>query len=508
MNNLTTLVKAAFLILLISTILVFDVSAVEQEMEAHSEASAADRLLSAEEIAGDVAIAREVYQRIHPGYERYTDPRVINAAWDRVVSDAAESGMTLGDFYLRVSEVLALVRCDHTKAELPKPLADARKVQPLYLPFSWELVEGRALVTKDYRSADGSVSLERGVEIVSIDGRTIDDMVQELDTYIPVDGFTDQVKPIYMAASAEHMGGAVDHFGALLWDPSPVARLQVLRLNGVTEDLEVARINFTQWEQLAEKDTPRDFKNAVYFERIGDSAAYLRVDTFVNYRDPVDPDEIYKPIFKALSEEGRTELILDLRNNGGGSHDAQSTLMAYLIKEKTRIVKDTRAKTLDLDGIRQYLWTWDKDALDPNWLAFRKNNDGSYSLRDWVNDDTDIIKPKRDAFKGKLVALTSLSNSSGSTIFLAKLKGLGRATLVGEETGGSAEGPTAGILFYLTLPSSGIRTRVPALRSYVDIDEFEFGKGVTPDLYAPMTAAALIAGRDPALERAKIILSE
>ena len=49
-------------------------------------------------------------------------------------------------------------------------------------------------------------------------------------------------------------------------------------------------------------------------------------------------------------------------------------------------------------------------------------------------------------------------------MLLARLKASERVTLVGEPTGGSAAGPTAGILFFLTLPNSGLTVNVPALR--------------------------------------------
>ena len=69
-------------------------------------------------------------------------------------------------------------------------------------------------------------------------------------------------------------------------------------------------------------------------------------------------------------------------------------------------------------------------------------------------------------------------------------------------TGGSAEGTTAGILFTLNLPESGIRTRLPLIRDYNNVPEFEPGMGVNPDIPVAMTVDAWRAGSDPALETA------
>jgi C-terminal processing protease CtpA/Prc len=82
------------------------------------------------------------------------------------------------------------------------------------------------------------------------------------------------------------------------------------------------------------------------------------------------------------------------------------------------------------------------------------------------------------------------------------------AILIGEQTGGSAEGATAGILFTLTLPESGIKMRVPAMRSFVNNDEFEPGLGMSPDIKAPMTVAAFLNGEDPALDAARALIKD
>lgn len=49
-------------------------------------------------------------------------------------------------------------------------------------------------------------------------------------------------------------------------------------------------------------------------------------------------------------------------------------------------------------------------------------------------------------------------------------------------SGGSAEGPTAGILFLSTLPESKIRTRLPAFIQYNNVTSFEKGMGISRDI--------------------------
>lgn len=458
----------------------------------------AGAVLTPAQVKSDLALAEEAFERVHPGYTRYASQDEMQSAWASIVSKAeADGGMPLGDFYLEVNQALTTIRCDHTKAELPRSMRNARKGQPLYLPLRWEWIEGRGLI----ESAMSGVDVSYGEEILSIDGRPLAEAVKAVSRYIPVDGYTEWSRRSGISQSLEFMGGGVDHFGAILWDVPETATLTVRGSSGETREVTMPRISFKDWTDLGAK-SEANFKDAVTYKRLADGVGYLSVDTFVNYRDPVKPKTIYRPIFKAMRDEGVKTLILDLRRNGGGSSDAQYGLLANLIDAPYQPIKEMRAKTLDLDGIRPYLWTWDSRALDPNPLGFSKNDDGTYALRSFVSDDLKKVRPARYAFEGKLIVLTSDTNSSGSTNMSAWLKELDRAVFVGEKTGGSAEGVTAGLQFTLTLPTSGVRMRLPFFHLFNNVSEFEEGLGISPDIAAPMTVEAFRAKRDPALEMA------
>ncbi|MEM9385132.1 MAG: S41 family peptidase [Pseudomonadota bacterium] len=459
-----------------------------------------DRQLSADQVVADVALAERAYARVHPGYTRYADEDTLADAWEALrVHAQKEGGMRTSALYLAISRILPLIRCDHTKAELPVALREGRSAAPLYLPLRWQWVDERALV----RYAPPTLGIDAGDELLAIDGVPIIQRVAEVAALVPVDGYTDHARAGEMGASLEFMGGAVEHFGALLRPPQVTARLTVQGPEGVERTVDVARVDHSAWTAIGTaQGRARNFKDAVTFERIGDTAAYLRVDTFVNYRDPVDPHSLYAPIFRSLVDEARETLILDLRRNGGGSNDAAQGLLAYLIESPMRMHTDMRVATLDLDDLRDHLSTWDKRALKPNRLGFRKREDGTYSLRTFVSDDLKRIKPRRPSFRGRLLVLIGADNSSGSTNLSAILAEQDRTTLIGEATGGSAEGPTAGLLFTLTLPNSGIRTRLPFFRYRNNVSSFEPGMGLAPDIAAPQTFAIARAGGDPAMEAA------
>jgi C-terminal processing protease CtpA/Prc len=101
-----------------------------------------------------------------------------------------------------------------------------------------------------------------------------------------------------------------------------------------------------------------------------------------------------------------------------------------------------------------------------------------------------------------LTVLIGPHNESGATMLLAELRDEREVTFIGRPTGGSAEGPTAGVIAFLELPASKITVRVPLIWNTTSYEDFESGRGIEPDILVPLTVEDLRAGRDAALVRA------
>lgn len=356
-------------------------------------------------------------------------------------------------------------------------------------------------------NAAAGVDLARGNEVLAVDGEPVGDILADLYPLFPVDGDTDFVKEPSVSNFGEFVGPAFEHFYPFLREVTDEVVLTVRKGKRGRRTVTANRLTFTEYSALTgEGRFSSNFADAVRFEPLGDDAAYLAVDTFINYRQPVDPDTIYAPNFERMKNQGRSRLIVDLRQNGGGSSDAAWGLVRWIAGKPVKgpVAVWTRMNGID-DALKPYLETWDPAVLEPAPAWFTPLDNGYFELAPVVSGVSDgPLQPKEGGFDGELVVLTGTNTASSVTHLLATLKGEDRGTYIGEPTGGAPTGATAGVILFLDLPESGIRVRVPLFRTVIPYPEkFNSRLGILPDIHVPQSRKSFFAGTDPALDAAK-----
>jgi hypothetical protein len=464
--------------------------------------------LTAAQAKADIALARSALEAIHPGYDRYTPRAELDAAWDALIAELDYPAQTSsGRLYRRLSSVLALIRCGHTLAELPPLLHQQRRSDATFFPFRLRLFDGRAYV---FDWAGDGAQVSDGIELLAIDGRPIGDILADILPLMPLDGFTEHTRARTFEASAELMGSGFEQFYPLFYGSWWTRGSAALTLRAAGEEQEVrvveaAPITFPRWSALDAdgRGDAVEFHDGVHFELLDGNIGLLQIDSFVNYRQPVDPDEVFAPIFAALAEAQVDTLILDTRANGGGSDEPMLALLSWLQPEPFTLLDSKRVMTIDLSPWAAHLDTWDPAALVPDPARFEPRPDGMLAFVEDESTPLLVEHPGKDAaaFDGRLVILTSERNSSGVTMLLTALRQRPQTAMVGEPTGGSSTGPTAGVIYFLRLPSSGIRVRIPWIRQTLTAPGTE-GFGITPDVRVERSLADTLAGRDPARETA------
>lgn len=182
----------------------------------------------------------------HPGLYRYTSEEAITLAFEALERDATK-GIPVERLYVRISARLALIRCDHTKAEVPEAIESMRTTRPGYLPFGFRLIAGRMYVD----CPSEGIPIGRGDEVLSIDGRPIADLVEAVLPLLSVDGFTDPTKRVEIESSTELMGGAIDHFWPLLYGWPESYEIEVGdAADGTIRTERVDPVDYLRWQEI------------------------------------------------------------------------------------------------------------------------------------------------------------------------------------------------------------------------------------------------------------------
>jgi len=465
------------------------------------------RLLSVEEARRDVALLRRALETVHPGLYRYTTKAGIDAAFARLES-AASVPITDLALHGEVARMLATIHCDHTKAEMSDAITAFRTANPTHLPLRFQLIEGRMIVVSTDAQA-GAPPV--GSEILSINGMAVPRLLLQLAPLTSYDGTTDQAIAAKLADDSDLMGDDFNENYPALFGFPDAWRIEWKPVGGTASTTADLRpIRFAQWTSLAGPGARYrgDFYNSVSW-RLNGKTARLGIDTFVNYRSPVQATAFLNGFFAAMAEAGTDHLILDLRRNGGGSDEVPVALGRYLIDKPFLWAKPQRLKAVRYGDLPNHISAWgDRDALfNPPLDTFTRTADGWYErtpvLRGAAVTDQDTRFEQQpvsqNRFTGRLTILSGPRAGSATTMAIAQFKEKAGATIIGEDSGGSAEGPTAGRIFLLNLPASGIKVRVPEAWNRTAITRFTPGKGVGADQLVVPTLADFQAGRDRAI---------
>ena len=453
------------------------------------------RPISGESARADLDLIQRVLQVVHPGYERFAPAAEIDGAFDDLRA-ASQGGTTDAAMYLGLSRVLEMIRCDHTKAEYPQALREWREQNASFIPVRLHIFGDRL-----FAGTNRVEGMEPGDQIVSINSIRSIQLIREAEALVSIDGYTDHARAAEAELSNEYMGSGIDTFMPLIHGWSDAFTFEVASDAGV-RTLAADALTLGEFEAMvvSGESYPQDFVDAVSVDRLDDNTALMRVDTFVNYRRPVDPDEVYGKIMRQLNADGVEHLVVDLRSNGGGSDDAAISLFRHLITQPVGAYSGGEVKTVPLpEDVKEAVTTWDRSVLEITQEVVSQTPTGMWMLND---SGEVVIEPAADHFQGRVTALSSRANASGSTLLLSAMQKLAGVRIVGEPTGGSVEGPTAGTILFCTLPASGITVRVPAYRSVTNILPDQPGMGVEPDLLVVPTAQGFFAGVDEVLAAA------
>lgn len=212
--------------------------------------------------------------------------------------------------------------------------------------------------------------------------------------------------------------------------------------------------------------------------------------------------KVVDSMFSVIKKNKTKNLIIDIRNNSGGSEGAEDYLFSHLAKreyQKYKYVEINAFHLSFLDGTnynsKEDRKEFEKMLNDEHYLA----SDGRILRKPTV---LPTAKPKDSIFNGNLYILTSGRTFSGGSEFASIAKDQSDAKFIGQETGGGFYGQTSGSYVHQFLPNTDIHIRIPLLKFVTTFtsDDIPLGRGVIPDYKVEQTFEKYNSGIDTQLE--------
>lgn len=455
-----------------------------------------ERKLSAFEVREDLELAISAVEAALPDIYFHQSRR----DWNRAKRDARERASTVTDseaLWRILRPLLARIGEGHLSLQRSDAMNAAWSATPRF-PLDLLWTEEGAFVLSGYGDA---ADVPAGARLVSVDGVDEPTLVREIVSVTPHDGV------IQTGAMRDVSGRGFTSALYRLRGPQSVFRVEYEDAAGRhTRDLPAVAAS------VRPQPTPEGSPLPT-LEWLDDHTAYLVVPTFSNRRinetGTTFPDAIHAA-FQTLEQRGARDLILDLRENGGGSEPNEAILFSYLVEQPLHRYARVEARGQHISVRSLSGRTFETDVFDAEDLPgqrrlwndrlTRRNAPPLGLMSHWT--------PSSPVFKGRLVVLAGGNTFSGGAELASMLYHVQRGVFVGEEVGGTHEGNTSGYSWDLELPNSHMNLRIPLLLFRMNWPGLPRDRGVQPDCPAPPLALEQGQPRDRAWRLARDLLTE
>lgn len=470
-------------------------------------------MISPEKLREDVDFAYHKLQEMHPKLNWYISNQELKYKFDSLKT-TINKPLTPVQFYFKLQPVIAEIREGHLSLRIPSKRYSKKEIKALenkkglFGRFEYYL-EGNHLYFIENR--DSIENIKPGTELLSINDVPVSDYLKKYRELISSDGYNTTFQPYYLkdfffnffVAEKGIMDSA--KIETLYTDERRTFTLK--RESKSKKEIEEDKADKKRTQEKKLNDyvaSTNSYNRSFKFLDKDSTVAYMKIKSFSR----IFSDKFYKESFAKIKNAESSYLIIDIRNNYGGSLYEINNLYSYLAPEPFVLIKPSQLTSRTSPLKTNYFRKSNpfnyavKSIMYPGYFftqAFSsyKGKDGIVYYRMKENKPT---KPKKDAFKGKVYVLINGGSFSASSIISSKLKYDRRVTLVGEETGGANDGTVAGFYSYQKLPNSKIDFPIGLLLVQPNIDFAETKKGVVPDVEIEESLQDIIDKKDVQLD--------
>ena len=447
-----------------------------------------DNVFSRKELNEDLFLLKKVLIDAHPGIYWYNNPSSIESIFNEVQRSLAKEETEI-EFYRKTLALISRINCGHTWINASNPLSDSLWNNIDDFPVEVKIIDQRLF----YTGADVPNSISRGDEIHAINGRKSSEVLKLMLNYTVGDGFIQTGRN----RMVERRFG---FYYALLY--------------GFERDYKISYSTNEENGLIANFPSKGAAMNEVLSDPIQFSfrkehrAGILKIASFPNER--IDQNGAFQSrlqdIFTSLNHSETEHLVIDLRDNRGGSDEMGLLLLSHLMTDSVTEFNKMYMRTIDSELLKKYS-DLSPDIYEQLPQVTRQENDTTFVLTDEAAIQP--FAPSAFVFEGTIYVLINGNTFSTAADVCSILYSNGRATFIGEETGGGYYGNTSGLVTRVTLPNTGFQLQLPLVRYETNVkDTLPEGSGVKPDFRFSVSQKGFLSNEDLMLEYALNLIND
>lgn len=466
-----------------------------------------------DEIKSDIDFASKKLQQLHPNLYWYISKKDLDFKFDSLKS-TIDKPLTPIQFYFKLQPVISQIKEGHLTLRIPdkkynkKYLDKMKDTKGLFTRLDYYIENNRMFVEKN---KDSLQSIKPGTEILSINDVPVDEDIIKYNQLISSDGYNTTFKPYFLKDvffnfyTVEH--GLLDSVQLKTKYKDEVKIVNLRRENKTGKDLTKDRLakKRTSNKKINDYVFSSDSYNRNFKYLDQDSTiAYIKISSFSSTYSK----QFYKESFKKIRNSKSEYLVIDIRNNYGGSLAEIHNLYTYIAAEPFTLIKPAKITSSTSPLKTNYFRKSSSIAYMLKTISYPgfffahlfssyRGKDGNYYYKIKASKPS---SPRSNSYKDNIFVLINGGSFSASSIIASKLKYDKRATLVGEETGGANDGTVAGFYSYQVLPHSKIDLPIGLVLVQPDIHFTNTLKGVIPDIEIKENLQDRIQKKDKVLD--------
>lgn len=450
-----------------------------------------------QQLQHDFTVLRNILETKHPSLYWYTGKDSMDMYFDRYYGAIADS-MTEQQFGWRIIAPLTdKIHCGHTSFGMSKAYNRwTGNKRFASFPLLMKVWNDTMVVTVNLNRKDSV--LKKGVFITSVNGLRNKELIQTMFGFMTEDGNANNVNYLRLSGNFPYyhrnIFGLSKQYAVKYLDSAGAERTIMLPLFEFPKDSS-KKITPVKPEAKRKKETREQRLQSIRSLAIGTAAntAIITLNTFSSG----GLRKFYRQTFRYIKDAGITNVVLDLRSNGGGKINLSTLLTRYVTRSHFKVADTAFAVAKTLRPYSRYIKSGFINNLGLLFLT-KKRADGLYHFGHW---ERKFYKPKAsNHFDGDLYVLTNGQTFSASSLFCNAVKGQPGIKLVGEETGGGWHGNNGILIPDITLPVTHLRVRLPLFRLVQYNHVPKDGRGVMPDVYISTNYEALVKGFDKKMQ--------